>query len=65
MVESLSSSHSSSKDDILLHPFKDGHQLGLGVSIGIEKIHLRSCPFPNTDDPISFPKGKPTQSDTT
>ena len=65
MVESLSSSHSSSKDDILLHPFKDGHQLGLGVSIGIEKIHLRSCPFPNTDDPINFPKGSPIQNDIT
>ncbi len=65
MVESISSSHSNSKDDILYHPFQDGHQLGLGVSIGIDKIHLRSCPFPNTDDPINFPKGSPIQKDIT
>ena len=53
MVESLSST--SSSNDELFHPYKSGHELGKGVSIGIDKIQMKSVPFTHTD-PNPFPK---------
>jgi hypothetical protein len=53
MVESLS--NTSSSNDELFHPYKSGHELAKGVSIGIDKIKMKSVAFTHTD-PNPFPK---------
>ena len=53
MVESLSST--SSSNDELFHPYRSGNELWKVVSIGIDKIQMKSVAFTHTD-PNPFPK---------
>jgi hypothetical protein len=46
MVESYSN---SGRKTVLQHPFEVTHKLGLGVSVGIEAINFKGCPFAKTE----------------
>ena len=43
MVESYSQT-TTAKTELQL-PYKHGHELGLGVSVGLDGINFKSCPF--------------------
>ena len=60
MVESLSSTR---KTELQL-PYKHGHELGLGVSVGIDGINFKSSPF-EMCSAETCPPTNPTHSDNT
>jgi|LauGreDrversion4_2_1035121.scaffolds.fasta_scaffold127814_3 hypothetical protein len=53
MVEALA--NTTKKSELQL-PYKHGHELGLGASVGIDGINFKSCPF----DKFTVEKCPPT-----